>query len=97
MIYEYRCKVIDCQMTTTAVRCVDDRNNCPECRFCGGVTRKIISLPKVHGDMKPYYDDNLQTHIRGKQHRQAVMKEQGVSEHYGQGWHTSAVNKRDRE
>ena len=79
MLYEYRCKVVDCKMTTTAVRSVAERDNAPDCRFCGGVTRKIISLARIQSDMKPYYDDNLQTHIRGRQHRQAVMKEQGVS------------------
>lgn len=87
MIYQYRCRT--CKEITEAVRAIEDRNNAPPCE-CGGETRKIISLYKIHGDMEPYYDENLQTHIQGKQHRQRVMKEQGVSEHFGQNWHTSA-------
>lgn len=91
MIYQYRCLI--CKEITDAVRTVDERNNCPDCA-CGGETRKIISLYSVHSDMAPYYDENLQTHIQGKQHRQKVMKQQGVSEHYGQNWYTSARNVR---
>ena len=91
MIYEYRCET--CKEVTDAVRSVADRNNCPEC-VCGGSMVKIISSYRVHSDLKPYYDDTLQTHIDGKQHRARVMKEQGVSENYGQGWYTSAYDKR---
>lgn len=91
MIYEYQCK--DCHETTEAWRCVDDRDDCPKCE-CGGETEKIISGYRVHGDFDPYYDDNLQTFVRSKQHRQQVMKEQGVFEHYGQNWHTSARKSR---
>jgi hypothetical protein len=74
-------------------RTVDDRNNCPQCS-CGGDTNKVISAYRIAGDMQPYYDDNLQTFIKGKQHRKQVMKSQGVEENYGQGWHTSAVKHR---
>ena len=89
--YQYRCR--SCEKITDAVREIEDRENAPECE-CGGKTRKIISLYHVHSDMKPYWDDNLQTHIQGKQHRQRVMKEQGVSENFGQNWHTSSVKRR---
>jgi putative FmdB family regulatory protein len=91
MIYEYRCKA--CKEITEAHRSIDDRNNCPKCA-CGGETRKIISAYRVHGDMEPYYDDNLETYIQSKQHRQKVMKEKGVSENFGQGWYTSAIKER---
>ena len=91
MNYEYRCAI--CGEVTDAIRSVADRDNCPPCP-CGGETRKIISSYKVHGDMAPYYDEHLQTHIQGKQHRQRVMKEQGVSEYYGQNWHTSSRKNR---
>ncbi len=83
-----------CKETTDAARSVSDRNDCPTCD-CGGKTRKIISLYAVHSDLTPYFDDNLQTHIEGKQHRQRIMKEQGVSEHFGQNWHTSARKHRN--
>lgn len=84
MMYEYRCR--KCREITTAMRSVENRDDAPECEHCGGKTRKIISLNKVHADCEPYYDDNLQTHIKSKQHRKKVMKEQGVSEAYGKGW-----------
>ena len=84
MIYEYRCQ--ECNKITEAVRSVDDRNNVPECEHCGGRTRKIISVSKVHGDFEPYYDDNLETHIQSKQHRKKVMKEKDVYEIVGKGW-----------
>jgi len=89
--YEYKCRV--CDQTTDALREIEDRNNAPTCG-CGGATRKIISLHRVHSDMTPYWDDNLQTFIQGKQHRKKVMLKQGVSENYGQGWHTSSKQKR---
>jgi len=85
--YEYRCGA--CRELTEAVRSVADRNDCPTCA-CGGETRKIISLHKAHSDLTPYYDDTLETYITSKQHRHTVMKKQGVSENYGQGWWTSA-------
>ncbi len=91
MLFEYRCK--DCKKITEALRSVADRNNCPPC-LCGGKTKKIISLYQVHGDIKPYYDDNLETFIQSKQHRREVMKQQGVSENFGQGWYTSAIKHR---
>ena len=89
--YQYRCR--DCQEITDAVRTIEDRENAPQCE-CGGVTRKIISLYHAHSDLTPYWDDNLQAFIEGKQHRKKVMLEQGVSENFGQGWHTSAKKER---
>jgi len=84
MLYEYRCLL--CQEVTEKVRSVADRNNRVECIKCGGETRKIISLSKVHPDFEPYFDDNLETQIQSKQHRKKVMKEKGVTESYGKGW-----------
>ena len=91
-IYEYRCHL--CKELTDAFRSVADRDTCPDCKHCGSGTKKIISGYKVHSDMVPYYDENLQTHIQSKQHRRSVMKAQGVEEHFGQNWHTSAVKHR---
>jgi len=91
ILYEYRCLL--CKEITEALRDIDDRDDCPPCD-CGGETKKIISAYRVHGDMQPYYDDNLETHIQSKQHRQKVMKQQGVEENFGQNWHTSAVKHR---
>jgi putative FmdB family regulatory protein len=83
MLYTYQCK--DCGEEQDAHRSVENRMECPPCR-CGGSTEKIISAYRVVGDMAPYYDENLETYVKGKQHRQKVMREKGVSEKYGKGW-----------
>lgn len=95
ILYEYEC--FQCEGLTEAMREIDDRDISPECQHCGGRTRKIISAYRVHGDLSPYYDDNLETYITSKQHRKAVMSDQGVSENFGQNWHTSSVKRRHRE
>lgn len=74
---------------TDVYRSVAKRNDCPKCE-CGGDTDKIISAYRVIGDMEPYYDENLETHVKGKQHRKEVMRDKGVSEKFGQNWWTSA-------
>ena len=86
MIYEYRCRDEACKQITSATRKVADRDNPIACWKCLGVTRKIISLSRPHPDMQPYFDENLETYIQGKQHRQKVMKDRGVSEYFGKGW-----------
>ena len=83
-IYEYRCQT--CEEITEGFNSVADRDNAPPCDSCGKETRKIISLYRVHGDFEEYYDDNLETHIKSKQHRKKVMKEKDVVEMYGKGW-----------
>jgi len=83
MLYEYRCQL--CDKITEAHRSVAKRDDAPECS-CGGHTRKIISIQRVHSDFAPYYDDNLETHVQSKQHRKKVMKEKDVVEAYGKGW-----------
>ncbi len=82
ILYEYQC--LDCEKITEALRTVDDRNNCPECK-CGGETKKIISKSAVHSDFVPYLDENIgsePTWIKSKQHRKKVMKENGVTDGY---------------
>lgn len=83
-IYVARC--LTCEETTDYVRSVAERNDLPNCGHCGGDTKKIIAPYAVVPDFEPYYDDNLQTGIKSKQHRKQVMKEKGVSEMYGKGW-----------
>jgi len=48
--------------------------------------KKLIAGYHVVKDLEPYYDDNLQTHIRSKRHRRQAMRDQDVSENYGKGW-----------
>ena len=83
-IYEYECK--PCDKLTDAYRSVADRNDTPLCEHCAGPTKKIISYNRVHADFAPYYDDNLEAHVKSKQHRQKIMREKGVTENYGKGW-----------
>lgn len=91
-LYEYRC--LKCEALTEAYRSVAERDDCPPCPSCRGGTKKIISGYRVHSDLEPYYDENLETHIQSKQHRRRVMAEQGVSENFGQGWYTSSKKQR---
>ena len=81
--YSYRCH--DCNEVTDAFRHVSDRDVCAPCD-CGGKTRKIFSNSRIHSDITPYFDENLECYIQGKQHRNRVMKERGVSEVFGKGW-----------
>lgn len=92
-LYTYACNT--CGRETDEFRSVAERNACPTCE-CGGSMRKIIAGYRVIGDLEPYYDDNLQAHIRSKQHRKEVMRDQGVSEKFGTNWWTGANTKRVR-
>jgi hypothetical protein len=49
--------------------------------------KKVIGGHSVVPDVQPYYDDNLETYVRSRQHRRSLMKEQGVYEKFGRGWH----------
>lgn len=82
-LYSYEC--LACKQVTDDFRTVEKRNECPTCE-CGGETRKIIAHYAAHGDMDPYYDWNLDTYIKNKNHRKKVMREQGVDEKFGKGW-----------
>lgn len=82
-LYAYECA---CGKRKDEFRKVKDRNRGPKCE-CGGRMKKLIGGHNVAPDMQPYFDDNLQTYIKGKQHRRAVMAEQGVSEKIGRGWY----------
>jgi putative FmdB family regulatory protein len=83
-IYTYRCA--DCAEVTDAYRSVAERDNCPPCEVCGGKTKKIIAPYRVHSDMEPYYDWNLDTYVKSRKHRKKVMREKGVEEKFGKGW-----------
>ena len=83
-LYTYECST--CAGIEEAFRSIANRNQAPECSVCGTITKKIISGYSVVGDVEPYYDDNLQSYIKSKQHRKQVMREQGVMEKYGRNW-----------
>lgn len=50
------------------------------------MSRLVTTNYSVVRDVAPYYDDNLQTYVRSKQHRAEVMREKGLTEKYGKGW-----------
>ena len=89
-IYSYLCS--DCGGEQDEYRSVAERNDCPTCNLCKKTMVKIISGYSVIGDMD-YYDENLGVQITSRKHRERVMKEQGVSEKYGQNWVTAASSK----
>jgi len=84
MIYLYACE--RCGARKEEFRKVIERNNCPNCDQCGTVMQKQITACGVQPDFQPYYDDNLQSVVKSRRHRQTVMREQGVSEKFGKGW-----------
>ena len=48
-----------------------------------------VTGPAVHTDLEPYFDDNLDTYVKSRQHRKSVMREQGVEdkrEYKGHRW-----------
>lgn len=92
-LYDYECE--RCGKQRDEFRSVADRNNPLSCE-CGSPMKKIISGYRVIGDLDPYYDDNLDTYVRSKQHRKEVMREQGVSEKFGTNWWTGASTKSTR-
>src|SRR5688572_29381856 len=91
MLYSYMCS--DCDSVKDEFRSVDRRHEPVRCD-CGTLMQKLLGGHRVIGDMQPYYDDNLQTYVKTRSHRQQVMREQGVSEAYGRNWHTGANTKK---
>ena len=90
MIYVYEC---DCGKVKEEFRRMADRNNLPACE-CGKTMQRVIGGHSVVADMAPYYDDNLETYIKSRQHRKEVMRQKGVYESFGKNWHTGASAKR---
>ena len=89
-LYDYECQV--CGAAKAEFRSVATRNECPGCDLCKAPMVKIISGYAVHGDMD-YFDENLGVQIKSRKHRERVMKEQGVTEKFGQNWVTAASSK----
>ena len=83
MLYSYQCS--GCGAIREEFRSVAARNDPLTCS-CGQPMAKMLGGHRVIGDMKPYYDENLQAYVKSRQHRKQLMKEQGVSEAYGKKW-----------
>ena len=89
MIYDVRCR--QCDRRDEIVRTVDERDtDLPQC--CGQTMRRIISLNQnIHPDFEPYIDENISrtgdgVWVKSKQHRQELLRQNGLSEAYGKGW-----------
>ena len=52
-IYTYRCKSKKCRATGTAFRTIAERDRCPRCSQCKGMTEKIIT-PTMVSVFTPY-------------------------------------------
>ena len=75
---DYKCT--KCAHTAEFIAHTDEIITCTE---CGGLTVKLPPVFRVNMGPVPiggYYDDNLQTYINNKSHREEVMRQQGVSE-----------------
>lgn len=90
MIYQWEC---DCGKTKEEFRRMAQRNDKTICE-CGQTMQRVIGGHYVTPDMAPYYDDNLETYVKSRQHRKDLMRQKGVSEIYGKNWHTGASAKR---
>lgn len=82
-LYEWQCS---CGQTADEFRRMAERNLPKQCA-CGKTMERTITTYKAIGDLTPYYDDNLESWVESKRHRQQVMREKGVSEIYGKGWY----------
>jgi predicted nucleic acid-binding Zn ribbon protein len=83
MIYVYSC---ECGSKKEEFRKVRDRNKLPKCDKCGINMVREIGGHNVVADIESYYDENLETGIKSRKHRERVMREKGVYEKFGKGW-----------
>lgn len=84
-IYDYRCR--KCSTVFEKFAGLDDKMH--ECE-CGGVADRIIATTySVHGDLEPYWDENIgdkPVYIKSKKHRRRVLEDAGLTEVIGKGW-----------
>lgn len=83
-LYAYLCD--SCNEMRDELRKVDDRNK-PVICDCGAKMKILIGGHNVQPDIQPYYDDNLEAPIKSRKHREQMMREKGVYEKFGKGWH----------
>lgn len=82
-LYSYECR--ECGAIRDEFRKVDNRNDPLTCK-CGESMFKLLGGHSVVPDLQPYYDDNLESFVKSKQHRKKLMRERGVDEKYGKRW-----------
>jgi hypothetical protein len=84
-IYSYICA--RCGFSCDEFNKVDHRHVGPP--HCGEQMKLDVTGPAVHTDLEPYFDDNLSTYVKSRQHRKSVMRDQGVEdkrEYRGHKW-----------
>lgn len=74
MLYVYRCDT--CGFSCEDFNRVDDRHKGP--KHCGARMKLDVTGPVVRPDLEPYFDDNLGTYVKSRQHRAQVMRVQEV-------------------
>ncbi len=82
MMYQWECS---CGKKADEFRKVADRNKLKKCE-CGKKMNRVIGGHSVSPDMEPYYDDNLESWVKSRQHRKQLMKHRGVDESFGKRW-----------
>jgi putative FmdB family regulatory protein len=81
--YTYRC--LECEKRQDAYRTVAERNDCPKCDRCYGVTEKILT-PTMVAVFHPYTpvaadkDDGKRRVIRTKKEHEAFLRRNGYEE-----------------
>ena len=85
-LYDFKCDACG-NLTEQFAKVEQTSLECPKCRQ---QMRRVISTSySVHGDMQPYLDHEMAPQpvwVKNKRHREKLMREHGVSEHYGKGW-----------
>ena len=84
-LYNYRCE--KCAFECDDFSSVAERHNGPP--HCGQKMRLDVSGPSIRCDLEPYFDENLETYIKSRQHHKQVMREEDVydkREFKGQKW-----------
>jgi putative FmdB family regulatory protein len=82
-LYDYQCPQCG-RIENVWARMDEDPMPCPRCATL--MSRLVTAHYHVIPDMAPYYDDNLETHVRSRKHREQVMREKGLAEKFGKGW-----------
>lgn len=75
-LYGYLCLV--CGHEVDQLRPIEKRRDGPEC--CGRKMQLDVSGPYVRPDIEAYYDYDLETPIKSRQHHREVMRERDVAD-----------------
>ena len=73
-LYVYLCE--KCGFSCDEFNTIERRHFGPQ--HCGEKMKLDVTGPAVHADLEPYFDDNLETYIKSRQHHKQVMREKEV-------------------